>query len=103
MISGYGRKLDHFIPGMIGGLAAPVLGVFIYYFVQSVEMGGLSVSDYRLMLAKPNILSMILSWCLLVNLGLFVLADRLSMAEAARGVIGATMVYGLVIIILKLL
>lgn len=88
--------------GLVAGLVAPVLGVIAFYFVQSAEMGGLSPDDYRAMLRDAGILSMILSWSLLANLAVFALAVQFDKWRVAQGVVWATLLYGVVIIALKL-
>ncbi|MCP4121045.1 MAG: hypothetical protein GY751_04770 [Bacteroidetes bacterium] len=95
-------KLDHPVIGVIIGMVAPLFGCFIYYFVQSAEMHGLEVSTYMEMLKDNKILSMILSWSLLVNLLFFSLFNRFDKVRLAQGIVWATILYGVLIIYLKL-
>jgi len=96
------RRIDHPVFGVLLGIIAPLLGCVIYYYVQSAEMNGLEVSMYMEMLSRPKILSMILSWSLLVNLAIFSLFNRFDLLRLAQGVVWATILYGILIIYLKL-
>ena len=97
-----GRRLDHPALGVLIGIIAPLLGCFVYYFVQSAEMHGLAVDTYMDMLKEKKILSMILSWSLLANLAVFSLFNRFDKLRLAQGVVMATLLYGILIIYLKL-
>jgi hypothetical protein len=65
-------------------------------------MHGLTISDYIRMLQNKNILSMILSWTLLANLAVFAVFNRMDLLRAAQGVVISTMLYGILIIYLKM-
>lgn len=95
-------RLDKLGLGMLTGILAPFLGLVVFYFVQSAEMNGLEVDEYMDMLSNQNILSMILSWSLLANLACFALLNKLEMLRAAQGVVFSTLLYGMVIIYLKM-
>lgn len=96
------RRWDHPLTGIVLGIIAPVAGVILYYFVQSAEMNGLAVDEYRQMLADKGILSMILSWSLLVNLAVFAVFNRVDFLRAAQGIVISTLLYGMLIIYLKM-
>jgi hypothetical protein len=96
------RTWDHQITGMLLGAAAPLAGVFVFYFVQSAEMHGITVAEYQVMLGDKRILSMILSWSLLANLAVFAIFNRLDLLRSAQGVVFSTLLYGMLIIYLKM-
>ncbi|HQV76060.1 MAG TPA: hypothetical protein PLE78_11255 [Flavobacteriales bacterium] len=90
--------------GVILGLFAPVLGFLVYgtMYVTSIrphlELGWF-ITD--LFLGTREYQGPVLSLSLLANLALFFLFDRLDRPKAMRGVIGATFVYAVAIVVLS--
>ncbi|MBX2978674.1 MAG: hypothetical protein KF905_05205 [Flavobacteriales bacterium] len=96
-------RWDSLIVGLVLGLITPVLGFFIY--------GAIHVNIIRPHLDLPYFIhdlflgtrvyqAPILSLSLLANLPLFFLLDRYVLYKAMRGVITATFIYGVVIVVL---
>jgi hypothetical protein len=76
--------------GLLLGLLAPVVG-FVIYATMYVKDLFIGTREYQ---------SPVLSISLIANLALFFLLDRWDLYKAMRGVIMATMIYGLVIVLL---
>ena len=94
---------DHLRTGIITGLLAPVLGFLAYglIYVTGIHPG----HDLRwfvndLFLGTPQFQSKILSLSLIADVPLFFWFDRRGWTLAMRGVIGAMLLYGIVIVVL---
>lgn len=91
-------KWDRFWVGFIPGLLGPLAGIVFFY---AYKFSDISVHDYWEMAHKPTVLSPLLSFGVIVNLFIFfpfIWNDRYN---AARGVIGATILYFIPIVITK--
>ena len=101
-MTGLHLKWDNPILGILLGLLAPLLGVIVFYFVQSAEMHGLTIEVYLEMMGSKRIMSMILSWSLLANLAVFAMFNRIDFLRTAQGVVISTILYGILIVYLKI-
>lgn len=93
------RKLDRLWVGLTGGILLPLLIMFIYYLI---NFSYLKFYGFIFKIFLTNILTPLLSLCVVGNLGLFYLAIQTYYYHAARGVLAATIIYAIVIFILKL-
>jgi len=94
------NKWDKMLIGLAGGLIVPLLAFAIYFKIRDPY---LSISDSVQRLKESGVISYYMSLCAIANLLLFFLFLNLNAERAARGVLGATIVYALTILILKLL
>ncbi len=96
-------RWDSLATGLILGLLAPVLGFVIYatMYVTAIRPHlDLPFFVKDLFIGTREYQSPVLSLSILANLALFFLLDRWDLYKAMRGVILATMIYGLVIVLL---
>ena len=91
-------KKNHFLTGFISGLLAPLLGFCIYYLISFRYMG---FRSYVSRLTEFGLVSGVISLSLIANLVVFFYFIKVKADSSARGVIGATFLYGLLIVILK--
>ena len=91
-------KKNHFLTGFISGLMAPVIGFFIYYLISFHYMDFIS---YVSRITELGLLAGIISLSLIANLIVFFYFIKVKADRSAQGVIGATFMYGLLIVILK--
>ncbi len=93
--------------GILLGALAPVIGVLLYYFVHQAipnyRFKGMDYNGYLTALQSPKMLSAVLRGSLLMNLFVFILALQFDWGKIAQGVLGMTLVYGFIIVILHLL
>lgn len=89
---------DSMLLGIPAGLLGPTLGILIFYFI---NFTGDSFSAFIDASVKEKLLSPLLSLSAVINLGIFYLFIHFEYYYAARGVILSTLLYGLVIVILK--
>ena len=89
---------DNTILGLIVGLIAPLIVMLGFW---KVQFGHTSLIGFYEVMVQSNNLPGLISIGLLGNLGGFFLFYKLKLDVSARGVIMATFLYGLVIVILK--
>ena len=89
---------DNTIIGLLVGLIAPLIVMLGFW---QVQFGHNSLLGFYEIMVQSNNLPCLISIGLLGNLGAFFLFYRLKLDVSARGVIMATFLYGLVIVILK--
>ena len=94
------KKYDRMWIGLVSGLVLPVLAFVVYF---SLRDPALHISDQITRQAEANVLAYYVSLCALVNLLLFFMFLRSNSERAARGVLGATILYAFSVVIIKLL
>lgn len=96
-------RLDSVATGVVLGLLVPVLGFFLYGWIHTTLIRphlDLQFFIHDLFLGTRRFQAPILSLSLIANLGLFFLLDRFALAKAMRGVLTATFIYGVAIVVL---
>ncbi|MFN5355571.1 MAG: hypothetical protein ACK5CT_03075 [Bacteroidota bacterium] len=91
---------DTFKAGFVPGLLLPLLGFYLYYLGFFQYMGFDAFVDHVI---RANLAVSVLSLGVILNLGLFFLYFSNQRDQAARGVIGATLIYGFVVLYFKVL
>lgn len=95
-------KQDKLSLGILLGLLAPVVALFIYYLVTFMPRDQ-SLSDFFTMLKQNHhLLPKLISICLLANGVVFYLYTRKRRDTTARGIFLVTMLYAIVILLLKI-
>jgi hypothetical protein len=89
---------DSLLVGIPAGLLGPTLGILIFYFANFTDD---SLATFIELSVKEKMLSPLLSLCAVINLGIFYLFLQFEYYYSARGVILSTLLYGLVIVVLK--
>ncbi|MFV0591337.1 MAG: hypothetical protein ACK5M7_08130 [Draconibacterium sp.] len=92
------HKLDNVGAGLLTGLLLPLFIFLIVYLVKEPE---LSFSEYLKGLWRIHALIKIGSLCVFANLAVFWVFLKLKYERAARGVLGATLLYAFVVLISK--
>jgi len=91
-------KKDNTLLGLIIGLIAPLIVMLGFW---KFQFGHTSLVGYYEVMVQSGNLPGLISIGLLGNLGAFFVFYRQKLDVAARGVIGATFLYGLLIVVLK--
>ena len=87
------------IKGTLVGIIAPVAAFFVYVaFFSETQIPRLMF----LKIIELDRLSHVISLCLLINLLIFFMNIKIYRDEEARGIILATILYGIVIVLLKI-
>ena len=93
------KKFDSMISGLVAGLMFPAVVFFAYFWMRDPQ---LHIFDQVKRLKESGVLSYYLSLAVISNLGLFFLFLRTNAEKAARGVLGATIIYAFTVLFLKL-
>ncbi|HLG33459.1 MAG TPA: hypothetical protein VI757_01150 [Bacteroidia bacterium] len=91
---------DSKLTGFISGLVAPFIGLYVYYLLSFRYM---SLRSFIMRITELGLLSGVISLSLIANLVLFFWFIRIKADNSSYGVIGATFIYGLIIVYLKFL
>jgi len=95
-------KKDNLKFGILLGILAPLLAMIVYYFW--VFSGTISLSEYFYVLRKnKQLLTAISSISLLANAILFTVYINTHRDKTARGVFVATLIYGIAVLVYKLI
>jgi hypothetical protein len=86
--------------GLIMGLIAPVI-VFLGFYV--FKYSGITFFEFLDFLISRNVIVQVLSICVIINLLLFFIFIWTNRLYAARGVILATFIYAIVVVIFKVI
>jgi hypothetical protein len=89
---------DSLIIGFVAGILAPSFIVFAFYLS---KFNTSSFANFLRVAVNEKMLSPLLSLSVLINLGLFYLFLKYDKLHVARGIILSTLVYGVMIVILK--
>lgn len=91
-------KWDRFWVGFVPGLIGPLVGILLFYFM---KFSGQTFGYYMHLVKSPTVLSPLLSFGVIINLFIFFPFIWNNYYNAARGVIGATILYFIPIVITK--
>ena len=92
------KRLDQPLTGFLAGFVLPVLIFLVVWFVREND---LSFREYLENLWYLNALIKLGSLCVFANLLLFMGFIRMKYDRAARGVLGATIIYALIVLLSK--
>ncbi len=84
--------------GLAIGLIVPVITILIFY---QVRFNQLDVGEFLSIMISKEILSSILSLCVIPNLLVFFIFIWTNMLYLARGVLMATFVFAVVVVVVK--
>lgn len=96
-------KKDNLKLGLILGLLGPLLGLVFVYLLKD-DFSGLPFGDFvDLFLHDNKLITSIGALCLLANAVLFTIYINTQRDKTAKGIFVTTLIYGIAILILKLL
>jgi len=90
------RKIDRMGVGLLIGLLLPVI---IFFLVYLIGENSVSFTDYLKGMWRIQALFKIMSLCVFANLAAFWGFLKLKYERAARGVLGATILYAFIVLI----
>lgn len=94
------QKFDTLATGIIAGIILPAVVYFLLYFAKVQNIHTTLFSNNLLI---GNIIPIIISHCVLPNLVVFFIFNGLNWIQAAKGVLGTTVVLTVLIFAIKLL
>ena len=93
-------KYDKFITGFAGGLLLPFLTGFIIFLFSS---HGTPLSTYLFRIKFTGIVTHAITLCVFSNIIIFLIFNRLDMLKAARGTLAMTIIWALIVFVVKFL
>jgi len=90
------KKYDSRLLGAIAGLILPIIFIFLSYLYQNKT----TLDLFWNQLLSVNIISRVVSLCVIPNLLLFFIFMWKNKLKSAYGVIGATFIYAFIVLIL---
>lgn len=94
------QQFDTLVTGIIAAVIIPILVYFILYYTKLQDVQSTIFSNNLLI---GNIIPVIVSHCVLPNLLLFFLFMGINWMQAAKGVLGTTVVLTVLIFAIKLI
>lgn len=91
-------SLNNLYLGLVLGLLIPVIALFIFYFS---TYNNQSIIDYLSHLISIDIVTQLVSLCVVPNLLLFFIFIWTNKLYSARGVLFATIIYTIIVFIIK--
>lgn len=92
------EKYDKIITGFLSGVALPVIVGLVAYMITS---RGVSIPAYLAKIAANNVLTHAISLCVFPNIVIFLTFSRFDMLRACRGVLAVTIIWAIVVFIVK--
>jgi hypothetical protein len=90
---------NNFLTGFIAGLLLPAI---VFVIVYSFSGDGMSLRDYIESIISRDVITHIISLCVLSNLVIFLGFNRFDKLRSSKGVVGATLLWALTVLALKL-
>jgi hypothetical protein len=96
-------KKDNLTLGLILGLIGPLLGLLVVYLLKD-DFSSLSFGEFLdLLLNTPRLITSIGALSLLANVVLFTIYINTHRDKTAKGIFAVTLIYGIAILLLKIL
>jgi hypothetical protein len=93
-------RKDNLRLGLILGLLVPILGTFVYYFIQFRNVATLS-EFFQYLTQERGLFTAMISILLVVNIAIFTYYINTRNDKTAKGIFIVTIVYGLASVIWK--
>jgi hypothetical protein len=94
-------KRDNLTMGLVFGLIGPIVGLIVIYFIKFPSYNFFDFLDY--FINDNKLITSIGTLSLLANVVLFTLYVNTHRDQTAKGIFILTMIYGIVILLLKIL
>ena len=94
-------KKDNFVFGLILGFLAPLAGFLIYKYVKFRSLSFTEMMQW--MKLNPQLITLMVSLCLLANAVLFTVYINTHKDRTARGIFAFTCIYAIIALLFKFL
>jgi hypothetical protein len=92
------EKYDKIITGIISGFLLPVI---ISFFTFLFAKGDPTLHEWMIRISLAGVETQIVSLCVFPNVFIFLIFNHFDMLRASRGVLGATIVWAVVVFLIK--
>ncbi|MBN1159525.1 MAG: hypothetical protein JXA61_09105 [Bacteroidales bacterium] len=93
-------KYNTLLTGITAGIILPVAVYFILYFASVRDVRSTLFSNLRI---AANIIPILISHCIIPNLLLFLIFTGINWMQAAKGILGSTIVLTIILFAVKLI
>ena len=94
------EEYDKLMAGIISGFVCPfIVGLILF----TITSNGKTMAAYLEKIVAANIITHAITLCVVPNLFIFLLFNRLDMLHASRGVLGITIAWAVTVFIVKFL
>lgn len=93
------EKYNTILTGAVTGLVVPVMAMLLFYLWKA---GSMSIGEFYGQLLKYGAFTNALSVSVFLNVFFFLLFNRYDMLRASKGILGLTILWAVVVFILKL-
>ena len=93
------EKLDKVIIGVVSGFILPLITAFIIFLFAK---GDPTIKEWMARIAEANIITHIITLSVFSNIAVFLLFNYFDMLKAAKGVLGVTIVWALLVFGIKI-
>ena len=93
------EKLDKVIIGVVSGFILPLITAFIIFLFAK---GDPTINEWMARIAEANIITHIITLSVFSNIAAFLLFNYFDMLKAAKGVLGVTIVWALLVFGIKI-
>jgi len=94
------ERYDKVVTGVISGFILPFIVGTVIWLVTS---GHQSLHSYLVRIADSNIITHSITLCVFPNIIIFLLFNRFDMLRATRGVLAITIVWAVLVFVIKIL
>jgi hypothetical protein len=94
------EKYDKVLTGIVSGAFFPLIIALIVF---AFTAHGKSIAEYLVRISQAGIIIHAITLCVFPNVIIFLLFNQFDMLRSAKGVLGMTIVYAIIVFILKLL
>lgn len=96
----YPEKYDKVITGLVSGLIFPfIVGLIIFAFTH----GHQTMQMYLTRISESHIITHAITLCVFPNILIFLLSNRLDMLRASKGILAITIVWAIIVFVVKFL
>jgi len=93
------KLIDRFSTGMIAGMFLPIIIFFIVFLFTSDDIG---IKAYANKIVTRDVITHFISLCVFPNVFIFLLFNKFDKMLSAKGVLGMTIVWALVVFVIKM-
>lgn len=93
------EKYDKVVIGVISGFILPLITAFIIFLFAK---GDPTLKEWMARIAEANIITHIITLSVFTNIAIFLLFNYFDMLKAAKGVLGITIVWALLVFGIKI-
>lgn len=93
------EKYDRVLTGVLTGIVVPFIVMFLFFLWKS---GTYTIVDFFERLISAGVLTNVISVSVFANVIFFLMFNRFDMLRASRGILGITIIWAIIVFIVKL-